>query len=265
MSLEKAQRHFVVRSPFAELIVCGVKNRIPFECEDVREQAFGRGRFQGFGKRKGIAARNRLLEKSIGKKLVAKSPEERDAALDEFRKACEKAKELSSKTDGSGMIVGEVKTGDAGILDGESGVPILECGLWPESGWVKSPGGLGVRYMPGVERPEEEPALVIFQNTPSACPIRATPRYRPVDTMGLTKKQFLPRSPECVHQNIIPCSRRHAPPITEHSYCPTTKGHGRQRNAMLKSYRGNVWAGSNPRRQALPRLNIHSTVAKRLE
>lgn len=175
MSLEKAQRYFVVRSPFAELIVCGVKK---FEFRS-NAKTFANKRLavavsKALGTEKELRREIGYWKNRLEKKLVAKSPEEREAAFDEFRKACEKAKELFSKTNGSGMIVGEVKTGDAGILDGESGVRILECGLWPESEWVKSPGGLGVRYMPGVERPEAEPA-------PDFCAARKSPFARILD------------------------------------------------------------------------------------
>lgn len=175
MSLEKAQRYFVVRSPFAELIVCGVKK---FEFRS-NAKTFANKRLavavsKALGTEKELRREIGYWKSRLEKKLVAKSPEEREAAFDEFRKACEKAKELFSKTNGSGMIVGEVKTGDAGILDGESGVRILEYGLWPESEWVKSPGGLGVRYMPGVERPEAEPA-------PDFCAARKSPFARILD------------------------------------------------------------------------------------
>ena len=175
MSLEKAQRYFVVRSPFAELIVCGVKK---FEFRS-NAKTFANKRLavavsKALGTEKELRREIGYWKNRLEKKLVAKSPEEREAAFDEFRKACEKAKELFSKTNGSGMIVGEVKTGDAGILDGESGVRILEYGLWPESEWVKSPGGLGVRYMPGVERPEAEPA-------PDFCAARKSPFARILD------------------------------------------------------------------------------------
>ena len=46
------------------------------------------------------------------------------------------------------MIIGEIVTGDVATNDGLLGVPVLEFKLWPESEWIKSPGGLGVRHMP---------------------------------------------------------------------------------------------------------------------
>lgn len=46
------------------------------------------------------------------------------------------------------MIIGEIVTGDVATYEGLLGIPVLEFRLWPESEWIKSPGGLGVRHMP---------------------------------------------------------------------------------------------------------------------
>ncbi len=48
------------------------------------------------------------------------------------------------------MIIGEIETGDACQKDDLWGVPVLSYKLWDKSEWIKSSGGLGVRYMPGV-------------------------------------------------------------------------------------------------------------------
>lgn len=64
------------------------------------------------------------------------------------RKKRAKAENLFDKTNGCGMIIGEIVTGDVASYDGLQGVPVLEFKLWPESEWIKSPGGLGVRHMP---------------------------------------------------------------------------------------------------------------------
>ena len=58
------------------------------------------------------------------------------------------AEKLFGKTNGCGMIIGEIVTGDVATYEGLLGVPVLDFKLWPESEWIESPGGLGVRYMP---------------------------------------------------------------------------------------------------------------------
>ena len=46
------------------------------------------------------------------------------------------------------MIIGEIVTGDVATYEGLLGVPVQEFKLWPESEWIESLGGLGVRHMP---------------------------------------------------------------------------------------------------------------------
>lgn len=155
MSQDKPQQYFVVRSPSAQLLVCGVKlfESVPSAkmyankrlCIMVSKTEGSEENFQ-----KDIA----YWEKQLNKTLKKKSPEEREVALGEFQKACEKAKKLFAKTNGCEKIIGEVETGDVDAFYGEYGVHIIGSKLWPESEWITTSGGLGVRYMPGVERPE---------------------------------------------------------------------------------------------------------------
>lgn len=80
------------------------------------------------------------------------SAEDREAALAKLKRNCVKAEKLFDKTNGCGMIIGEIVTGDACEYEGALALPVLKFKLWPESEWIESPGGLGVRHMPGVKR-----------------------------------------------------------------------------------------------------------------
>ena len=46
------------------------------------------------------------------------------------------------------MIIVEIVIGDVATYDGLLGVPVMDFKLWPETEWIESPGGLGVRHMP---------------------------------------------------------------------------------------------------------------------
>ena len=71
-----------------------------------------------------------------------------ETALTKLKKNRAKAEKLFGKTNGCGMIIGEIVTGDVATYEGLLGIPVLEFRLWPESEWIKSPGGLGMRHMP---------------------------------------------------------------------------------------------------------------------
>ena len=157
MPQDKPLQYFVVRSPFAQLIVTGVKT---FEFR-TNAKTFANKRLavaisQYTATDNDLEAQFGYWQKQLTKSIKKQSVSEQDAAQEAFQKACRKAKTLFGKTNGSGMIIGEVETGDATEFDGDFGVHILNFKLWPESEWLKSPGGLGIRYMPGVEHETRE-------------------------------------------------------------------------------------------------------------
>lgn len=160
MANSKSQQYFVIRSPFAELVVTGVKT---FEFR-TNAKTFANKRLaiavaQSMGTETQLKSELAYWEKQLQKSLKKKTDSEKAEALEEFQKNCKKAERLFSKGNTNGMIIGEVLTGDAVEFDGDFGVHILEYKLWPENEWVKSPGGLGVRYMPGVEHETKEPKM----------------------------------------------------------------------------------------------------------
>ena len=161
MSQDKPLQYFVIRSPYAQLILTGVKT---FEFRTNAKMFANKRLAISVSKTPGaemmLQQELAYWEKQLNKSMRYKSQEEKDEALAQFKKACSKAEKLFEKTNGNAMIVGEVETGDEAEFAGDFGVPILSFKLWPESEWVASPGGLGVRYMPGVKRPEtEEPKI----------------------------------------------------------------------------------------------------------
>ena len=161
MSQDKPLQYFVIRSPYAQLILTGVKT---FEFRTNAKMFANKRLAISVSKTPGaemmLQQELAYWEKQLNKSMRYKSQEEKDEALAQFKKACSKAEKLFEKTNGNAMIIGEVETGDEAEFAGDFGVPILSFKLWPESEWVASPGGLGVRYMPGVKRPEtEEPKI----------------------------------------------------------------------------------------------------------
>ncbi|MBP5440123.1 MAG: DEAD/DEAH box helicase [Fibrobacter sp.] len=155
---DKPLQYFVIRSPYAQLLLTGVKT---FEFRS-NAKIFANKRLAiSVSKTPGaemmLEQEFKYWEKQLNKSLKKSSDDERETALATFQKACVKAKKLFEKTNGNGMIIGEVETGDASDFDSGFGVPILSFKLWSESEWINSPGGLGVRYMPGVKHPETEP------------------------------------------------------------------------------------------------------------
>ena len=88
-----------------------------------------------------------------GKKLWSKylkksTAKDRETELAKLERNRAKAEKLFGKTNGCGMIIGEIVMGNIATYEGLLGIPVLEFKLWPESEWIKSPGGLGVRHMP---------------------------------------------------------------------------------------------------------------------
>ena len=157
MPQDKPLQYFVVRSPFAQLIVTGVKK---FEFR-TNAKTFANKRLavaisQYNATDSDLEKEFEYRQKQLTKSIKKQSASEQESAQETFQKACRKAKALFGKTNGSGMIIGEVETGDAMEFDGDFGVHILNFKLWPESEWMKSPGGLGIRYMPGVEHETRE-------------------------------------------------------------------------------------------------------------
>lgn len=159
---KKPSHYFVVRSPFAEMILTGAKtfefrsNAKTFAC-----------------KRLAVAvAQSKGSEKELEEEAKLFRPYF-EGEEEKFEKALEKAKRILRKGTANGMVIGEVETGEVSAIAGELGVSILKAKLWPEKEWVKSPGGLGIRYMPGVPRgteaetvklpkfPEGEKALIL--------------------------------------------------------------------------------------------------------
>ena len=161
MSQDKPLQYFVIRSPYAQLILTGVKT---FEFRTNAKMFANKRLAISVSKTPGaemmLQQELAYWEKQLNKSMRYKSQEEKDEALAQFKKACSKAEKLFEKTNGNAMIIGEVETGDEAEFAGDFGVPILSFKLWPESEWIASPGGLGVRYMPGVKRPEtDEPKI----------------------------------------------------------------------------------------------------------
>ena len=177
MQQDKPLQYFVVRSPFAELLLTGVKT---FEFR-TNAKTFANKRLaiavsKSAGSKDTLESQIAYWEKQLGKSLKKKSASEQAEAKAEFASACEKARKLFAK-DPTGKIIGEVLTGDEDVFDGDYGVHILEFKLWPQSEWLNSPGGLGLRYMPGVERPEAEPKID-FVNAYKSTFTRILDKYR---------------------------------------------------------------------------------------
>jgi len=189
MPQDKPLQYFVVRSPFAQLIVTGVKT---FEFR-TNAKTFANKRLavaisQYTATDNDLEAQFGYWQKQLTKSIKKQSASEQEAAQDAFQKACRKAKTLFGKTNGSGMIIGEVETGDATEFDGDFGVHILSFKLWPESEWIKSPGGLGIRYMPGVEHETRE-IKMDYRNAYKSAFTRILDKYRQ-DSLSQKQKGY---------------------------------------------------------------------------
>ena len=134
----KPSHYFVIRSPYAQLVLTGVKTYKRLAV------AVSKSRAHEDDLQNDIAKWEKRWSKFL-KKVTAK---DRETALTKLKRNRTKAEKLFDKTNGCGMIIGEIVTGDVATNDGLLGVPVLEFKLWPESEWIKSPGGLGVRHMP---------------------------------------------------------------------------------------------------------------------
>ncbi len=187
--MDKPLQYFVVRSPFAQLIVTGVKT---FEYR-TNAKTFANKRLavaisQYTATDNDLEAEFGYWQKQFSKSIKKQSASEQDAAQEAFQKACRKAKTLFGKTNGSGMIIGEVETGDAMESNGDFGVPILSFKLWPETEWIKSPGGLGIRYMPGVEHETRE-IKMDYSNAYKSTFTRILDKYRQ-DSLSQKQKGY---------------------------------------------------------------------------
>ena len=149
----KPSHYFVIRSPYAQLVLTGVKK---FEWRS-NASVFA-NKHIAISVSKSLAHEEDLQddiaywEKRLKLSMRRKTKKERDATIELFQKNRAKAERLFKKTNGSGMIIGEIVTGEACDYDGDLAVPILKFKLWPEAKWIASPGGLGLRFMPKVNR-----------------------------------------------------------------------------------------------------------------
>ena len=145
----KPSHYFVIRSPYAQLVLTGVKT---FEWR-TNAKMFANKRL-AVAVSKSCAHEDDLQndiakwEKLRSKFLKKANAKDRETALTKLKKNRTKAEKLFGKTNGCGMIIGEIVTGDVATYEGLLGVPILKFKLWQESEWIESPGGLGMRHMP---------------------------------------------------------------------------------------------------------------------
>jgi hypothetical protein len=147
---DKPSHYFVIRSPYAQLILTGVKtfewrtNATMFANKRLAV-AVSKSRAHEDDLQDDIAR----WEKRWNKFLKKVTAEDHEDALTKLKRNRVKAEKLFKKTNGCGMIIGEILTGDVATYDGFLGVSVQKFKLWPESDWIESPGGLGVRHMPG--------------------------------------------------------------------------------------------------------------------
>ena len=179
MQQDKPLQYFVVRSPFVELLLTGVKT---FEFR-TNAKTFANKRLalavsKSAGSEKDLESQIVYWEKQLNKVIKKKPSSEQETARNEFDAACKKARKLFGKTNGSGKIIGEVLTGDMDVFDGEYGVHIIEFKLWPESEWLNSPGGLGLRYMPGSEHLVQNEPKIDFRGAYKSTFTRILDKYR---------------------------------------------------------------------------------------
>ena len=150
---DKPSHYFVIRSPYAQLVLTGVKT---FEWRTNAKMFANKRLAVAVSKSR---AHEDDLQNDIAKwekrwnKFLKKSPtKDRETALTKLKKNRAKAEKLFGKTNGYGMIIDEIVTGDVTTYEGLLGIPVQEFKLWPESEWIESPGGLGVRHMPEKKR-----------------------------------------------------------------------------------------------------------------
>lgn len=132
--------YFVVRSLYAQLILCGIKT-IEFR---TNASVFANKHLAvATPKEAGSAVE---LEEESASWTLDESASKQEQEDFELRK--KKAKILFYKTNGKALIIGEITMGKVIDVDGESGVKILSYRLWKPDEWISSPGGLGLHTMP---------------------------------------------------------------------------------------------------------------------
>lgn len=143
MHQDKPTHFFVVRSPYAQLILCGVKT-IEFRSNAT---TFANKRLAiATPKEAGSAAE--LEEESACWTLNDENDAPTQEEINDFELRKKKAKILFYKTNGKALIIGEIRTGNVIEVNGETGVEILSYTLWNQKDWIDSPGGLGLHTMP---------------------------------------------------------------------------------------------------------------------
>jgi len=150
---ELPSHYFVVKSPFAQLLLTGVK------AEEYRSMPR-----QFANKRLAVAvARSRCTDDDFEAEASAwrewwDKPQEGETRkahkelMDDIDEDIAAARELFHETNGCGLIIGEIETEDEFSFPGCSGVGVKSWKLWERSEWIPSPGGLGVRKMPSVSK-----------------------------------------------------------------------------------------------------------------
>ena len=123
----KPSHYFVIRSPYAQLVLTGVKT---FEWRTNAKMfankrlavAVSKSRVHKDDLQNDIAKWEKLWSKFL-KKATAK---DRETALEKLKKKRAKAEKLLGKTNGCGMIIGEIVTGDVATYEGLLGIPVLD-------------------------------------------------------------------------------------------------------------------------------------------
>lgn len=141
--------YFVVKSPFAQLLLVGVK------AEEYRSVPN-----QFANKRLAVAvARSKCSDEAFEAEAAYwrewwDSPQEGETEkahkdlMDGIDKDIAEARAFFHETNGCGMIIGEIETEEAFSFPGCSGVGVKSFRIWDKKDWIVSPGGLGVRKMP---------------------------------------------------------------------------------------------------------------------
>ena len=99
------------------------------------------------------------------------------SSLEKFYNSVKLRAEGVENADGKQKIIIEL-TGDMDVFDGEYGVHIIDFKLWPESEWLNSPGGLGIRYMPGSEHLAQNEPKMDFRGAYKSTFTRILDKYR---------------------------------------------------------------------------------------
>lgn len=122
-------KYFVIKSPFAQMILLGYKD---FEF---------RTNSKLFSNKKLCVSvsRSKMSEKTFNEQIKIWG-----LNLEEI----ENLRNLCKKTENGGVIIGEIEFGDEAFcydpIEG-NGIKINQFSLWDDSKWIHSPGGLGIR------------------------------------------------------------------------------------------------------------------------